>query len=110
MVYYAYEDEERTIEVWAENVNDDNKLEHYFCPTENCEARMSIRNIHSDRAAYFVANPSAPHSDFFRINCCASPTQYDERYGNGDGQIRLLTTVRQLYSRKSFGGMSVLEI
>lgn len=53
MVYYAYEDEERTIEVLAENVNDDNKLEHYFC----------------------------------RINCCASPTQYDERHGNGDGQI-----------------------
>lgn len=123
MSYYAYEDEERTIEVLAENVNDDNRLEYYFCPIKNCEARMSIRNIHGDGVAYFAANPSTPHSNFCRINRCTSPTQHDEEqfnfnnfmdnlmnlnnfnngngdggHGDGDGQIRPITTVRQLYS------------
>lgn len=123
MSYYAYEDEERNIEVLAQSVNDDNKLEHYFCPTENCAARMSIRNIHGDGRAYFAANPSTPHSNFCRINRCTSKTQHDEEqfnfnnfmdnlmspnifnngngdgeHGNGDGQIRPITTVRQLYS------------
>ena len=78
MSFYAYEDEERNREVLAENVNDNNKLKYYFCPTNNCEARMSIRNIHGDGAAYFAANPSNPHSDFCRINHYANPTQHDE--------------------------------
>lgn len=120
MAFYAYEDENRVNEVLAEDVNENNRLEQYFCPTPHCAARMSIRNINGDGAAYFAANPSTPHSDFCRINHCIDPTRYDEEqfnfnnfingllqpenqnngnggHGNGDGQIRPISTVRQLY-------------
>lgn len=124
MPYYAYEDEERTTEVFAENVRDDNKLEYYFCPTKNCAARMTIRNINgnNDRAAYFAANPTAPHSDFCRIGNYSNTTRYDEQqfdfnnfmndlmnpnnqnnrdghgnHGDGNGQTIPISTVRQLY-------------
>lgn len=122
-MFYAYTDEDRSAgnEVLAEGVNDNNKLEQYFCPTTDCAARMSIRNIHGEGAAYFAANPSTPHSGFCRINLCTR-TQYDEGrfdfdnfmgglfqpgnqnngygnggHGNGNGQIRPVSTVRQLY-------------
>lgn len=123
MSYYAFEDEERTKEMLAEKVDNDNKLDYYFCPTENCEARLSIRNMNGDGAAYFAANPSTPHSKFCRISHHARITHHDEgqfdfdnfinnllipnnpnngngaaKYGDGDGQIGPLTTVCQLYS------------
>lgn len=126
MAYYAYRDEDRINEVLAEEVDDDNKLDEYFCPTPHCTARMSIRSIGGEKAAHFATKKSTSHSDFCRLRTNQiNPTQYDEEQFNienfmnnllqgqdyvggggenrneereGDGKIKPISTVRQLYS------------
>lgn len=125
MSFYAYEDEERQNEVWAENVTENNKLDEYFCPTRNCTAKLFIRSISGDRAANFAAKVNSPHIPSCRINLHSfNPTEYVEEqfdidnfienllrpnvpnengnggveHGNGDGRERPISTVRQLYS------------
>ena len=125
MSFYAYEDKERQNEVLAENVTENNKLDEYFCPTQNCTAKLFIRSISGDRAANFAAKTNHPHSPSCRINLHNfKPTEYVEEqfdienfienllrpnevnenenggggHGNGDGRERPISTVRQLYS------------
>lgn len=124
MSFYAYEDEEKQNEVWAENVTEDNKLDEYFCPACDCTARLFIRSITGDRLANFAAKRNAPHIPSCRINLNSyNPTEYDEdqfnlenfinnllrpevenngqgggEHGEGDGRKKPISTVRQLYA------------
>ena len=67
MAFYAYADERREDEIWAENVNIGNRLDEYFCPTPNCIGRIVIRNIQGDRRPHFVTRPCCHIQIFVEI-------------------------------------------
>lgn len=125
MSFYAYTNEKRNItnKIYAKDVTMNNKLNEYFCPTENCAGKMYVRAIeNSERKTHFVIKTGCSHSDFCRIGKERfSPTEYTEELFDynefmqnilkpqvisnnnvkqnpgGDGNIKPISTVKQLY-------------
>ncbi len=132
--------------VYAENVTNENKLNEYYCPTRGCDGRMYVRGLESaETKTHFAIKPSYPHSDFCRIGKESyNPTEYEEdlfdyntfmqnllepqpendrtdggsqRHGNGDGNIKPISTVRQLYLQcinmdiyQTYNGIRICDI
>ena len=64
MSQYAFVDEARTEEIWAENATTKNKGISYYCPNPNCGTKMFIRNVDGERKAHFRSSGRPGHIQY----------------------------------------------
>lgn len=67
MANYVYTDHNKTIKLYAKNCDSSNLTIKYYCPTPNCNARLTLRSLNGKLDPYFSALKSFPHADFCTI-------------------------------------------
>lgn len=61
MSHYVFVDKEKTIKLFSTNCTSANLRVHYYCPTPNCPAHLTLRSLKGENNPYFAALPTYPH-------------------------------------------------